>query len=64
MQFGHIAFLEFNAVQGSMTVIDVKINDLVFVDWTVQSKDAMDSPGCLAINPSSGNRLEVDWDIT
>ena len=35
MQFGHIAFLEFNAVQGSMTVIDVKINDLVFEDWTV-----------------------------
>ena len=47
-----------------MTVIDVKINDLVFEDWTVQSKDALDSPECLAINPSSGGRLEVDWDIT
>ena len=57
-------FLEYNAVQGSMTVIDDKINDLVLLAWTVQSRDALDSPGCLVINQSSGNRLEVDWDIT
>ena len=49
-------FLEYNAVQGSMTIIDVKMNDLVCESWTVQCKNALDSPEGFVIN-----HLAVDW---